>query len=144
MNLRAPREADCADWLELAKGYQRFYERELSDAEYARAWLGLLRGEPARGLVIEHEGRVRALAHYLFHASTWGGPVCYLQDLFVDPALRGQGLGEALIAAVAEHARAAGATRYYWLTQAHNATARRLYDRVAEHRGFIRYDHPMA
>ena len=79
-----------------------------------------------------------------FNASTWGEPVCYLQDLFVDPAQRGLGLGEQLIEAVAGQARQQGAQRLYWLTQADNTAARTLYDRVAEHRGFIRYDYVIA
>jgi GNAT superfamily N-acetyltransferase len=69
--------------------------------------------------------------------------VCYLQDLFTVPEARGRGVARALIAHVAEAARAAGARRYYWLTQEHNTTARALYDRVAAFHGFIRYDHPV-
>jgi hypothetical protein len=41
---------------------------------------------------------------------------------------------------VADWARAEGCARVYWHTRASNATARRLYDRVAENRGFIKYD----
>jgi len=44
---------------------------------------------------------------------------------------------------VAEQARSQGAQRLYWLTQSHNQPARALYDRLAEHRGFIRYDYPL-
>lgn len=36
-----------------------------------------------------------------------------------------------------------GADRLHWLTHHTNARARRLYDRVAVHKGFIRYNHPM-
>ena len=57
--------------------------------------------------------------------------------------MRGQGVAGALIAHLARCAQARGATRYYWLTHHTNARARRLYDRVAVNRGFIRYDHPM-
>jgi GNAT superfamily N-acetyltransferase len=46
-----------------------------------------------------------------------------------------------LIEAVAQQARERGAARYYWLTQEHNAVARTLYDKVARHNGFIRYDY---
>ena len=57
--------------------------------------------------------------------------------------LRGKGVARALIEAVAAEARKQGATRYYWLTQEHNAAARVLYDKVAKHNGFIRYDFPL-
>jgi GNAT superfamily N-acetyltransferase len=65
--------------------------------------------------------------------------VCYLQDLFTAPDARGQGVARALIAAVVDWARARGCARVYWHTQASNSTARRLYDRVAENPGFIKY-----
>jgi len=70
--------------------------------------------------------------------------VCYLQDLFVAPDARGQGVAAALIEELAQRARAAGADRFHWLTNESNARARALYDRVAQYRGFIRYDHAMA
>ena len=69
--------------------------------------------------------------------------VCYLQDLFIDPAVRGGGGGRKLIEAVADAATAAKATKMYWLTQTHNEPARLLYDRLARHSGFIRYEYPL-
>jgi GNAT superfamily N-acetyltransferase len=70
-------------------------------------------------------------------------PVCYLQDLFTAEGLRGQGVARRLINAVYEAARAAGSSRVYWQTQVTNAPARLLYDRVAEHQGFIVYVHEL-
>ena len=64
---------------------------------------------------------------------------CYLQDLFVAEGVRNLGLGRALILAVEERARAAGASRVYWLTHETNTDARALYDRLAERSGFIQY-----
>lgn len=142
--LRPLRASDRAGWEALARGYKAFYETEHDAATYELAWQRLLAGQEVQGLVaVNDEGRPLGLAHYLFHTSVWTGASCYLQDLFVDPDARGQGIATALIAAVAERARVQGATRYYWQTQAHNATARALYDRVAQHRGFLRYDYPM-
>lgn len=73
------------------------------------------------------------------HPSTSALDVCYLQDLFTAPEARGKGVARALIAAVTEWARAENCSRVYWSTQETNATARRLYDRVALNRGFILY-----
>ena len=85
-------------------------------------------------------GRLCGIAHYLFHRSCWTiGNYCYLQDLFVAEGARNLGLGRALIAAVEERARSAGASRVYWLTQESNAHARALYDKLAERSGFIQY-----
>ena len=141
--LRSLQAQDRADWERLARGYKAFYGVELAEAAYETAWQRLLRGGPAQALVLADGERLLGLTHYLFHASTWGERICYLQDLFVEPAQRGRGLGRRLIEAVAEQARSQGAQRLYWLTQAHNQPARALYDRLAEHRGFIRYDYPL-
>jgi GNAT superfamily N-acetyltransferase len=62
-----------------------------------------------------------------------------LQDLFVADSARGVGLGRALIEAVYEKARAAGAGRVHWLTHTSNAQARILYDQVADNPGFMQY-----
>ena len=91
-------------------------------------------------IVAERDGRVVGLAHYLIQESTSKlTPVCYLQDLFVDPNVRGGGHGRALIEHVADHARARQATRLYWNTHETNATAMALYERVAERSGFLVY-----
>lgn len=102
-----------------------------------------------------HDGRLHGLAardanermsgfvHYLFHEhSATMQPACYLQDLFVDPATRGSGLGRTLIEAVADKARMAGSTRLYWSTANGNAAARRLYNRLAPQTA-VRYDFPL-
>ncbi|MCU7372487.1 GNAT family N-acetyltransferase [Paucibacter sp. O1-1] len=142
--IRPLQAADRAGWEPLARGYKAFYETEHDAATYELAWQRLLAGQEVHGLAaVGADGRLLGLAHYLFHTSVWTGSSCYLQDLFVDPDVRGQGVAAALIETVAERAAAQGATRYYWLTQAHNARARALYDRVAQHRGFVRYDYPL-
>ena len=91
-------------------------------------------------LVAERGGELIGLTHYLFQRSTWLiNSQCYLQDLYVSEAVRGSGVGRALIAAVVNAAKGAGAARVYWHTHETNAVARRLYDTVAELPGFIQY-----
>jgi GNAT superfamily N-acetyltransferase len=92
------------------------------------------------GLVAEQDGVIIGFTHYLFHPATWAvGDYCYLEDLFVNPALRGSGAGRALIDGVKQAALAQGAAKVYWLTQTHNTTARQLYDAVATDTGFMHY-----
>jgi len=134
---------DLSDWLPLAQAYKAFYRTETSEAEYRQAWERLLAGDGVHGLGARVQGQLVGITHYLFHTSTWAPRVCYLQDLYVSETHRGQGTAAALIEAVAQAAREGGAQRLYWLTQTDNLRARRLYDRVAEYRGFIRYDHPL-
>ena len=57
-----------------------------------------------------------------------------------DESNRGQGIARKLIEHVACHANEQGSPRLYWLTHQSNALARILYDKVASHSGFIRYE----
>lgn len=134
---------DRAAWEPLARGYKAFYNDPVPDADYDRVWTLLMAGGAVRGLTARRDGRILGIAHFLFHPHIWLGEACYLQDLFTLPEARGQGVGRALIAAVAEEARARGAAKYYWLTRDSNAGARALYDKVARFKGFVRYDFPL-
>ena len=137
------RPEDAAGWRVLAEGYKRFYATATTPAEYDEAWRRLLAGDGVFGHGAHLDGRLVGIVHALFHTSTWAREVCYLQDLFVAEAARGQGVAAALIERVAQAARERPAARLYWLTQEGNRTARALYDRVGQFKGFIRYDHPL-
>ncbi len=137
-------EADRARWTVLWTAYLDFYSTVLPQAQFDYTWSRLMAGERLKGFALRSGGTITGIVHYLFHESAWTPtPLCYLQDLFVDPAARGTGGGRKLIEAVAEEARAAKSTRLYWMTQTHNDTARLLYDRLAKHNGFIRYDYTL-
>lgn len=140
-SIRSAASADFEQWLPLWEGYNSFYKRTVP-AEVTRiTWARFFDAhEPMHAVVAERDGRLIGLVHYLFHRNTaMLAPVCYLQDLFTAAETRGQGVGRALIEAVYERAQAAGSPRVYWMTQESNATARRLYDQVAERSEFIQY-----
>jgi GNAT superfamily N-acetyltransferase len=145
LSVRTVETADFKSWKPLWDGYNAFYGRSgetaLPDEITQTTWGRFFdAGEPVFALVAEREGRLVGLAHYLFHRSMIHvQPVCYLQDLYTLPSERGRGVGRALIEAVYERAKAAGATRVYWHTQESNAPGRALYDKVAQHLGFIVY-----
>jgi GNAT superfamily N-acetyltransferase len=140
--VRPLEQPDHADWQRLWTAYLEFYETKVSEEVYATTWKRLFTGgefEP-KGLVAVLDGKAVGLTHYLYHRSCWSpANNCYLQDLFADPDMRGRGVGAALIEAVRREAAKAGITNVYWMTHETNATARRLYDRVARHTGFIKY-----
>ena len=136
--------SDRAAWEELARGYKAFYRTPTTDAEYEATWQQLLAdGSGFHGLGARQDGALVGITHYLFHPLFWAGGTCYLQDLFVAEAARGQGAARALIERVAELTKANGATRLYWHTQEDNLRARVLYDKVARFSGFIRYEYPL-
>ena len=145
MIVRPLERADRAAWGRLWDGYLAYYETSRPESHVDAYFERLLADDPHdfHALVAVREGRPVGLAHYLFHAHGWQeARVCYLQDLYADPAVRGTGVGRALVEAVYGAADAAGAPKVYWLTQEFNTAGRRLYDRVGRLTPFIRYDRP--
>lgn len=135
-----PRDKDA--WQPLWRGYLDFYETSVSEEVTAATWRRIVDpGGEIHGLgAFDKDGRLVGIVHYLFHPVTWAiGPRCYLEDLFVGPKARGSGAGRALIEAVYRAADAEGADQVYWLTAHSNATARRLYNRVAQLTPFVKY-----
>lgn len=143
VTVNALQPSDNAAWQQLGEGYNRFYERKFPAATYERTWARLMNGDGIHGFAARVDGQLLGITHYLFQPSIWSADVCYLQDLFVNEAARGHGLAQALIEQVALVAKARGAPKLYWLTHTTNSRARGLYDRVAKHHGFIRYDYAM-
>lgn len=133
-------ERDRAAWEELFAGYHAFYGRpDWARENYDQAWNRFGQDDRIHARGARIDGQLVGIVHFLVHASTTSADVCYLQDLFTAPQARGKGVARALIAHVGHWARDRGCERVYWHTQSGNETARRLYDQVAENRGFIQY-----
>jgi GNAT superfamily N-acetyltransferase len=149
LKIRPIAQVDYPQWRPLWDGYNAFYGRsgptalaeEITQATWSRFFDA---AEPVHAFVAEDSGRLVGLTHYLFHRSTTRlHDVCYLQDLFTAEEARGRGVGRQLIEAVYAAARAAGSSRVYWQTQTTNRAGRALYDKVAQHLGFIVYSHEL-
>lgn len=143
MIIRNARPTDRNAWEQLWEGYLAFYESTLAPEITETTWRRFFdKNEPMHALVAADDtsGELLGFTHLVFHRGTWSiGNFCYLEDLFVAPTARKRGVARALIEAVYELADERGCERVYWLTHETNTTARKLYDQVAEHRGFIQY-----
>jgi GNAT superfamily N-acetyltransferase len=141
VTIRKAASADEARWRVLWAGYVDFYRSSVSEEVTAATWARIL--DPASDigcLVAERAGEVIGICNYVFHEHTWDTRrICYLQDLYVDPAKRGGGAAKALILACEAEAAKAGAFRLYWQTQEYNAPARSLYDTIVPRSSFIVY-----
>lgn len=141
--IRRLEASDRIPWERQFRAYIDFYQAKVADDVIELTWYRLIVGPPDGflGLVaVDDTGHPIAIAHVLFHASTWSPTTyCYLEDLFVDPAARGAGIGRALIEEVYQAADEHGSTRTYWMTQETNRAARALYDTVATRTSFIQY-----
>ena len=130
---------DRPDWEALFRGYCAFYKFPMPQEGYDRLWREIMSGTRIQARGAKRDGVLLGIVQFLAHANTWGKDVCYLEDLFTREDARGQGVARALISAVEAWARAQDCGRVYWMTQETNSTARALYDKVAQYKGFIRY-----
>jgi GNAT superfamily N-acetyltransferase len=133
--------SDAARWRELFTAYGVFYETDFTDDVLDRVWeLLVADGSGIDCLVAERGGEVIGLAHYRSHPDTFsGGRDWFLDDLFVDPAVRGTGAGRALIEAIAEKMAGTGGS-LRWITAADNHTAQALYEKVATRTSWVMYE----
>ncbi|MGE4612023.1 MAG: GNAT family N-acetyltransferase [Paracoccaceae bacterium] len=134
--------ADEPEWRVLWTGYLDYYETSVPEEVYVSSFARMLSGDDNEfnGMVAELNGKLVGLVHFLFHRHGWKTEnVCYLQDLYTDPSVRGKSIGRALIEATYKAAEEAGSPTVYWLTQDFNEDGRRLYDRVGQLTPFIKY-----
>jgi GNAT superfamily N-acetyltransferase len=145
LTIRAIEEKDKDQWLKLWAGYLEFYKSTISSEQTELTWKRLINNELKMfGFVAESEDGVIGFTHCLFRPSTWTETdYCYLEDLFVDPNIRGKGIGRALINKVVELAKEKNSKRVYWTTQEFNKTARVLYDSIIPVSEFVQYRLPL-
>jgi GNAT superfamily N-acetyltransferase len=142
VTIRRIEPGDQKSWRELWGGYCRFYERELSEPKTRHTWERIMdAAAPVHAIVAEDaSGRIIGMANYILHENTWElSPVCFLQDLFVDPGERAVGVGKQLIDWLVAECKAQGWPWLYWNTRENNYRARGLYDKYTPHSGFLRY-----
>ena len=145
LTIRAIEEKDKDQWLKLWAGYLEFYKSTISSEQTELTWKRLINNEMKMfGFVAESEEGVIGFTHCLFRPSTWTETdYCYLEDLFVDPNIRGKGIGRALMNKVIELAKEKKSKRVYWTTQEFNKTARVLYDSITPVSEFVQYRLPL-
>jgi len=140
MIVRDPSPPHEAAWRKLWSGYNAFYSAIIPSAVTDATWRRIL--DPSSTIsarLAEDNGDIVGFAVCVVHEGTWTiDPVCYLEDLFVEPDHRGRGVGRLLIQDAVDRARVAGCSRFYWHTRADNP-ARQLYDQFVKADGFVRY-----
>ncbi len=130
VTLRPLTRADYDQWLPL---WQANCEHRIADDVTAETWRRLMHvREPVFGLCAETDGRIVGILHYILHPTTGQiAPVCYMQDLFVDPACRRQGVARRLVWELRDIGQSARWGRIYWLAKNDNAAAQALYRDIA-------------
>jgi len=120
---------DYEQWLPLWIGNNQGHNNEAVTAETWNRIINPL--YPVHGLAVRLDGKIAGLVHYILHPVTGHiNPVCYMQDVYIDPAYRRRGLARALIIALAEIGKQEGWPRLYWLAEERNAAAQNLYKNI--------------
>ncbi len=119
----------------LFRNYLKFYGQDVPDGPVREYVTARREASDSVVLVAELDGEVVGFAQsYPTWSSVSLGPVWVLNDLFVDPAIRGSGAGRALVRETCARATAAGAVRVSLATAWDNMAAQSLY----ESEGFVR------
>lgn len=146
LTIRCAEAADEGAWRRLWDAYLAFYAADVPADVSRLTWQRALDPDQPLWARVASRGDARlcGFAIAVLHPATWStGPVCYLEDLFVDPPARCQGIGRALIDDLFRLGRERGCSQIYWHTHQDNAPARRLYDRHGPADGFVRYRFPL-
>jgi len=142
-SIRPLAASDRARWETMFEAYANFYKSSIPDGGFDRVWAWIFdeKSDFWCAVAENENGDVIGFTQYqLMHRSLSGGMVCYLSDLYVDPALRGAGTGRGLIDYVLTFAKDRDLPGVRWLTQDFNYPARKLYDSYGPKTDFILYN----
>jgi ribosomal protein S18 acetylase RimI-like enzyme len=146
VTIRPVAASDRLAWQSLFAAYGLFYETDFAPAVFDGVWTWLMdASHPVSALVAElgtADGpRLVGFAHLrALHDTFTAGPAWFLDDLYVEPEHRGEGIARALIAACEATAHAAGGGTLRWITASDNHTAQSLYDQVATRADWVTYE----
>lgn len=120
------------DLLDLIAGYQEFYRVTNIDRDRNRKFFSRFlssRDEGRQFIAYLGDRPVGFTTLYFPYSSTRAAAFALMNDLYVNSAARGQGVGKALIEKASQVAAESGYESLSWMTAQDNATAQRLYDR---------------
>jgi GNAT superfamily N-acetyltransferase len=134
MAIRDATEDDLRGVLPLLRAYCDFYEANPSDEGLEAMARAVMAAPEDQAFLLVAEDDPGEIVGFAACAWKWsslrGARIVVLDDLYVDPAARGQGFADGLIAATAEIAGRHGAPVVTWLTAPDNRRAQAVYDRV--------------
>ncbi|WP_182406691.1 GNAT family N-acetyltransferase [Psychrobacter sp. GP33] len=132
---------DYDAWLTLWQGYLTFYETTLPLETTNTTWKKIIDSNvPIYGFGAWQDNTLIGFTHVVLHPNTWNTTeCCYLEDLYVNESVRGQGIGRMLIEYVYAFATEKGCNRVYWHTQESNTSARALYKNIATETDMMQY-----
>ena len=133
---------DRGQWEALYHGYAGFYQVPMNDQILDTVWGWIHDDDNAFfGLIAKDEnGKALGLMHCRQMASPLRGAlVGFLDDLFVTPEARGQGVVEELYAALKQLGKQQGWPFIRWITAENNYRGRAVYDKLSDKTHWVTY-----
>ena len=146
--VRPVTDTEFESWSQLFRGYCEFYRWPTSEEHQRQIWRWIHDDRLVEALVaveVDERGNEVGAPKGLAHLREWVRPLRgvvsgYLDDLFVDPELRGSGIVDALFAEMNRLALERNWAIIRWTTADDNYRARCWYDKVAIRTTWITYD----
>jgi len=115
------------------------------EAVTTQTWSRLIDADsPVGGLCALSGGEMAGLVHYILHPTTGAlENACYMQDVYVDPAFRQQGIAAKLVRELERIGRVEKWSRLYWLADANNEAAQALYKKIGVKLNFNLFIQPL-
>jgi GNAT superfamily N-acetyltransferase len=141
-SLRKIQLTDKIKWKKLYRGYANFYKVEMNEKILQTLWNWLHdKNHEVEGLVYEVDGNIVGFAHYRrMPRPLRGQNIGFLDDLFVDPDHRGQGIGKKILNELKKISKSKGWNLIRWITHDDNFIAKSLYDKVAQKTSWDLYE----
>ena len=142
MKVRPVAERDRQDWEALFEAYCAFGGEKQTPEMRSRVWDWINdKAAQTTCFIAENDrGDVIGFVHFREYErpmpATKGA---YIDDMFVSPSSRGQGVVDRLITSVGEYAKDHGLDVVRWMTSETNYRARSVYDRHATKSNWVTY-----
>ena len=133
---------DKAQWQALYRGYAEFYQVPMNQKILDTVWSWIFdKNNAFYALVAKDDaGQCLGLMHYRAMPSPLRGKmVGFLDDLFIKPTYRGQGIVEALYEGLNDSAAQKGWPFVRWITAENNYRGRGVYDKLSDKTHWVTY-----
>jgi len=138
---------DQSQWQALYRGYAEFYQVPMNQEILDTVWSWIFdKNNGFYALVAKDDaGQCLGLMHYRAMPSPLRGKIVgFLDDLFIKPECRGQGIVEALYQGLNESAVQKGWPFVRWITAENNYRGRGVYDKLSDKTHWVTYQKPTA
>lgn len=137
VEIRRARQSDVSELVNLVLQYIDFYERSRPEFRRVRELVQRLLEDPSVGrqFVAYGDGRMLGFATLYFTFSTLRArKVAILNDLYVVPGSRREGVGTRLLEGCLTFVRKNGYAHMEWVTSPDNSGAQALYEKIGAER----------